>query len=75
MRLLPDNLHKMVLSYKDRLPGTNLCESRMSNLLLKKRFRIFNVTISYYCRFSFNSKIEYFRSNKDYDLVCNETML
>ena len=37
MRLVPDDVHKMVLSYKDRLPETNLCESKKSNMLWKKR--------------------------------------
>ena len=33
MRLVPDNLHRIVLSYKDRLPENNFCESKKSNML------------------------------------------
>ena len=41
----------------------------------KHVFEYLTLLSSYYCRISFNPKIDYFRSNKDYGLVYNEKML
>ena len=75
MHLVPDNLHKMVLSYRDKLLELTFANPKSQICCRRNVLKYLMLLFFYYCRTYFNSKIEYFRSNKDYGQVHNETML
>ena len=75
MHLLPDKLHKMVLSYRNMLRELTFANPKSQICNSGNTFEYLMLLSFYYCRTCFNSKIELFRSNKDYGQVHNETML
>ena len=75
MHLVPDKLQKMVVSYRDRLPEQTFANPKSPICCRRNGFEYLMLLFFYYCRTYFNSKLECFRSNKDYGQMHNETML
>ena len=75
MHLVPNKLHKMVLSYRDMLPELTFANPKSQICCRGNVFEYLMLLFFYYCRTCFNSKIEFLRGNKDYGQVHNETML
>ena len=74
MHLVADNLHKMVLSYREKLLELTFANPKSQICCRRNVFEYLMLLFFYYCRTYFNSKIEYFRSNKDDGQVHHETM-